>query len=61
LCKYGNWLPCDQPVREKLAYQAFLQGDSDEVTVNGKTYLANQVFAKEGSKGDYIKFERIDN
>jgi hypothetical protein len=53
LCKYGNWKPCDQPVREKLAYQAFLQGETDEIKVNGKIYFADQVFSKDGYKDQY--------
>merc|ERR1711907_706772 len=34
----------DQPLREKMSLQRFLQGDSNELNVGGETYTADGVF-----------------
>ena len=55
ISKVGGWNKLDQPVREKLAYQKFVQGDSNELTINGKTYYAHEVYGTKASADLRVK------
>ena len=45
MARQSNLHCSNRPIRELLAYEKFMQGKSDEVTLDGKTF----VYSKNGS------------
>ena len=43
IAKTGGFNTCDQQIREKLAYEHFMLGETDSVTYQGKTYYAENI------------------
>jgi len=42
-------------VREKLAFQDFMQGVKDDISVNGRRYLAKEVFSGNTKAADNME------
>lgn len=42
LAKFGNLKTSDQPNNDKIKYKYFMQGKTDKITYNGKTWVGTK-------------------
>lgn len=52
MAKAGNFKICDTTIKEKLAYENFMKCVTNKVTVNGKTFFANNISLTDPSDSD---------
>jgi len=46
MAKAGSFEVSDQPLREKLVFESFMKGETNELSYNGKTYYAKEAQKK---------------
>ena len=53
MCKHGKFAKSDRPIREKLAYEEFMNCRTDEVTIDGVQFAYPTKASKSQENDDY--------
>ena len=53
MCKHGKFLKSDRPIREKMAYEEFMNNRTDEVTIDEVRFSYPTKASKSQENDDY--------